>query len=413
MSAVAAAQTERAAQPQLSTLMKEIGPRATGWHAMLVGLSRLPVGDKRTNAAQAVMARIEQACTLPHGTLALPNRDVLCLVNDKTAGTIGPLADLAAQTLEELGIKPGASYIRRFNLERELSSFIALLSGVDTAKAVTPPRPAERHSLLPAELENRLLPKDIAKIEKMFYKANVSNFVRNQTISRLVTDTELEDVCEEIFISIEYLMKFFAHQEITSDVWLFQYFTRTLDARLLYLMGVGAEGEHKKITYNLNLNVATLFSEDFLIYDKAVPPRVRQDQTIEIQAFDLIENANDMPFVRNFLRGRGYRLCVDGVDKDLFMLLDWDALDVDVVKLRWSPDFTSGDADFEHKVGTLASSGRCEIVLCRCSEESAVDWGARVGVKLFQGWYLDGLSKPRNTGQPKPRYKIRLRDMIY
>lgn len=401
--------------PSLSSLMKDIGPKASGWHGLLVGLSRLPVGERRTQLAQTVSADIEAACTRPHGTLTLPNRDVLCLLHDPAGGAIGALTDLVVQTLEAQGLTPGASYVRRFNLERELPQFIALISGVDATKATAaPPRPVlgKGAPTRLAVIENTLMPKDIAKVEKMFYKANVSNFLRNQTICRLASVNEFEEVCEELFISIDYLIKFFAQSQITSDVWLFQYFTRTLDARTLYLMGMGSEGERKKIAYNLNLNVSTLFSEDFLLYDRAVPPRVRQDQTIEIQAFDLVENANEMPFVRGFLRGRGYKLCVDGVDRDLFMLLDWQALDVDVVKLRWSPSFV-GDKALQDKVLAVARAGKPDIVLCRCEEEAAVDWGAAVGVSLFQGWYLDGLNKPRSSDQPRPRYQIRLRDMIY
>lgn len=401
----------------LPGLMKEIGHKSTGWHALLVGLSALPVGERRTQLSQNVANCIEASCTQPHGTLVLPNRDVLALVRDPHGSAIPPLADLVAQTLEAGNLSPSSPYIRRFNLERELSSFIALLSGVDTTKVtpppmrVVPPRTADTKKF---ELENRLQPKDIAKIEKMFYKANVVNFIRNQTSYRLVTVNELEESSDEIFISIDYLIKNLAHQPINADVWLFQYFTRTLDARILYLMGAGNEGERKKVSFSLNLNVATLFTEDFLIYDKAVPPRVRKNQIIEMQAFDLVENANEMPFVRGFLHGRGYRLCVDGVSRELFMLLDWDAMDVEVVKLRWSPEMASGtDPAFERKLVALAKTGRTELILCRCEDEAALDWGACVGITQFQGWYLDGITKPRAANQPTPRYKIRLTDMIY
>lgn len=400
----------------LPSLMKEIGHKSTGWHALLIGLSQLPMGERRTQLSQLAADRIEATCTLPHGTLVLPNRDVLALVRDQAGSAMGPMSDLVTQTLEEQGLKPASQYIRRFNLERELPQFISLISGVDTAKTTAPPRAAMEPRptrILPVELENRLLPKDIAKIEKMFYKANVVNFIRNQTAYRMVSKIELEEYCDEIFISIEYLIKFLAHQEISSDVWLFQYFTRTLDARILYLMGAGNEGERKKIAYSLNLNVATLFTEDFLIYDKAVPHRVRKDQAIEFQAFDLVENATEMPFIRAFLRSRGYRLSVDGVDRDLFMLLDWDAMDVDVVKLRWSPDLAAGDAAFQEKVAAIAKAGRPELVLCRAGDEAAIDWGAKVGIKLFQGWYLDGLTKPHSSDQKRPRYQIRSPDMVY
>ncbi|MBX9634139.1 MAG: hypothetical protein K2X44_04080, partial [Magnetospirillum sp.] len=166
-----------------SALMKEIGHKATGWHALLVVMSRLPVSDKRTALSQDVVGCIEGACTQPHGVLVLPNRDVLALVRDQHGASMQPLGDLVGQTLEAQGITPASTFIRRFNLERELSQFIALVSGVDTTKVASPRishSAATAIAALPvADRGDRILPKDVAKIEKMFYKANVGNFLRN------------------------------------------------------------------------------------------------------------------------------------------------------------------------------------------------------------------------------------------
>jgi hypothetical protein len=396
-----------------SGLIKEIGRKASGWKALLVALSNLPMGEKRTALCGTVSARIASDCNAPHGVLVLPNRDVLALIRDQDGQMVRDLAEQLVSTLKQGDVREASTFVRTFDLEHQLAQFIALVSGVGSEKAAKPERPATVK--LPwAQSERHISPKDIAKIEKMFFKADVVNFIRNQTSYKLATNWEFVECNDEIFVSIEYLTKFFAQSEISSNVWLFQYFTRTLDARILYMMGPGNEGQKKRLGYSLNLNVHTVFSEDFLLYDQAVPLRTRQGQIIEFQAFDVVENSAEMPFVTNFLRGRGYRLCIDGVDRELFMLIDWESLDADVIKLRWSPEM--GDphaAPFETKLARLIGAAKLEVILCRCENETAVDWGRRVGIRHFQGWFLDSLAKPWPSDVPKPRYCIRDPNMVY
>lgn len=405
-----------------SAMMGEIGRKSTGWHAMVVMLSRLPVGDKRTALSTQMVGVLNTHITLPHGTLVLPNRDVLALVRDASGESLAGTIDVAAQALASANLDPHP-LIRRFDLATELSLFIAAVSGVDMGKSqrfstsedekkAAPAAPAA--PVFPWEVEEFLVvPKDIAKIEKTFFKANVVNFIRNQTAYRLVGANELEESHDEVFISIDYLLKFFANKNISNDKWLFQYFTRTLDSRILSALGGSHEGEHKTVAYSVNLNVSSLFSEDFLLYDQALPPRVRRGQIIELQAFDVIENIAELPFLLAFFKGRGYRMCVDGVDAELFDLIDWPNLEVDMVKVQWSPDCAQAGDDFAAKVRGLTKGGKVEVVLCRCEDEAALDWGASVGIPVYQGWYLDGLRKSRDPAQPKPRYKLRDRDLIY
>ncbi|MFN3077420.1 MAG: hypothetical protein ABT940_11160, partial [Alphaproteobacteria bacterium] len=159
--------------------------------------------------------------------------------------------------------------------------------------------------------------------------------------------------------------------------------------------------------YSLNLNIGTILSEDFLTYDQSLPPRVRRQHIIEVSCFDLLENAQNLPFLHWFLKNRGYRLCVDGVSPEQFMIMDWPALEVDMIKLRWTASFADGnDAAFRQKVTEVAATANQELVLCRCDDQTAVDWGADAGISVFQGWYLDGLRKPK-PDQPPARYRLR------
>lgn len=401
----------------LAGFMKEIGQRSAGWHALVVRLSQLPVGTKRTELSTQIVERVEGSMSAPHGTLILPNRDVLALVRDPSGSCLVNASGCANEILEAAGLGQNR-LVREFHLETELSLFIAMVSGVDGTVAQPKPKPmsaapaAGASKLSWSVEEDSIPPKELAKAEKMFFKANIANFLRNQTSYHLVTDFELEESHDEIFISIDYLTKVFANTQVHRDKWLFQYFTRTLDSRLL--ASLGSEGERKEIAYSINLNLSTLFSEAFLIYDRAVPARVRRGQIIEIQAFDLVENAQELAFIRSFLNSRGYRLCIDGLDQHLFMMMDWSQDAADILKFRWSPDLVEQPLPgFAAKAGALSAAGKASLALCRCDDERALDWGKSVGVTSYQGWYLDGLRKPRASDEPKRRYILRDRDLVY
>lgn len=384
-------------------LISEIGQKGVAWHALLVSLSRLPVGEKRQVLSARISKELKQSPTQPQGVLRLPNNDVLALVRDVEGSTLLPLVSIASSVLDEAQVFAGA-LIHEYDLPRDSAQFIAGVTGVSNSSEKTS-MPA--YVPLPwGEIDIGVLPREIAKVEKMFYRANVENFVRNQFAFRLVTDWELDEDHDEIFISVDYL-KYQASAQISDDRWLFQYFTRTLDNRTLKHMGVHNEGQKRGIAYSLNLNIATIISDDFLTYDRLLPTRVRRSHIIEIQAFDFLENAHLMRFVREFLKSRGYRLCIDGVTRETFMLFDWEAMDVDMVKVRWSKDFAaSGSSAFRGLVTAVATVGQPEMVLCWCDDDTAVDWGAAVGIKVFQGWYLDGLRKASVDPQ---RYRLRLR----
>ncbi|MEO5374253.1 MAG: hypothetical protein H7840_08225 [Alphaproteobacteria bacterium] len=389
----------------LTALLGEIGRKATGWRALVVSLSRLPVGEKRTVLSRRLAKEMKDSAFSPQGSLVLPNSDVLALVRDPEGRAMIPLLSIASTVLTEADVH-APPLIHQFDLATQTSQFLAQLSGVNE-KATKPT--AVDHVPLPwKETELGVMPKDIAKVEKMFYRANVENFVRNQFAYRLISDWELDEDHDEVFISIDYL-KQYANEQISADRWLFQYFTRTLDNRLLKVMGGHNEGQKKEVAYSLNLNISSLLSEDFLEYDALLSPRVRKGQIIEVQGFDLVENASMMRFLSGFLHSRGYRLCADGITREMFMVLDWDRMNVDMVKLRWAPDFTSAEnAAFRGKVTGLVAAGSPQLVLCWCGDDAAVDWGIAIGIKVFQGWYLDGLRKV-TPDQPPPRYRLRPR----
>jgi hypothetical protein len=395
-------------QKIVEALLGELGPKAKGWRGLLFEVSTLKDPEKRKEVARTVMEAIDRLSGQSNGTVRLANQNVLRLVRDATGVASAQLVALVAGDLRKRGIEPPAC--KNFDLQTSLLEFSIAVSGVDAGFDLRPKTPQQPLAKLEFGEEAPLIsPKDIARVEQIFFKADVSNFIRNQTAYWLVGGNQFSPYFDELYISVDELSRHLKNAcPVTADRWLFQHLTRTLDVRLLTALGVAHDGERKGMRYSINLNVSSLMGKDFTQYDATLPLRVRQGQTIEIQAFDLLENAKDLPFLKAILAGRGYRICADAVDHHLFTRVDWAALGVDSIKIRWTPNLSKSDVErVGQRIDELGQAERrVEMILCRCDDEAAIDWGAELGIRIFQGWFIDKLKRDKLLAD-KSRYSFK------
>jgi hypothetical protein len=395
-------------QRKVEALLEELGPKAKGWRGLLFEVSHIKNAASRKDIAHNVMEAIDRLSKQPNSCVRLANLDVLRLVRDSTGVATAQLASSVTDDLRNRGIE--LPPCRNFDLQANLLDFSVAVSGVDPNFKLHPKMPAAPLAALEIDDDMpRISPKDIARIEQIFLKADLSNFIRNQTVYWLVKGNQFAPYFDEMFISVDELSRHLKNvYPVAADRWLFQHLTRTLDVRLLSSLGVAHDGERKAASYSLNLNVASLMSKDFTQYDASLPSRVRQGQIIEVQAFDLLENAKDVPFLKAVLARRGYRLCADGVDGQTFIRVNWEELGVDCLKIRWSPRMAQpGSEAVGRRINELGrAEKRIEMILCRCDDEAAIDWGVEKGIRIFQGWFIDKLK--RNPEQAKSsRYEFK------
>jgi EAL domain-containing protein (putative c-di-GMP-specific phosphodiesterase class I) len=147
-------------------------------------------------------------------------------------------------------------------------------------------------------------------------------------------------------------------------------------------------------SYSLNLNVSTLLSPEFLAFDANLRTGARGSIIIEIEKIDIFADLGAYIFARDFVRERGYRLCLDGVTALTLPFIDRERLGVDLIKLFWSPDMID-NPDGERSRELLAAlerTGKTRVILARCDGPAAIDFGQSVGIRLFQGRHLDRIT---------------------
>lgn len=237
-----------------------------------------------------------------------------------------------------------------------------------------------------------LQPAQLAALEETLGRADLSNHVRNQTVCALLEGGGPRRVFDEIYVSTRDLAEaVLPGVDLTADPWLFQSLTRTLDRRILALVGQ----EVPERAFSLNLNVSTLLSPEFRRLDGRLNARLRGRLVIELGKLDVFADMAAFAFAREFARERGYRLCLDGLTHLTLPYVDRERLGFDLVKLRWSPEMAAGHdpALAEEIRGLVAACGHARVILSRCDGKAAIETGRAMGISMFQGRWVERLLK--------------------
>jgi EAL domain-containing protein (putative c-di-GMP-specific phosphodiesterase class I) len=282
-----------------------------------------------------------------------------------------------------------------YDLERQYSEFLAVVQGLYDEEqkrhrrlaAISGPGQSSQPELPP------LSPHRLGELVDAISRADLSNMMRRQAVCTIMPDAPPQPVFRELYISIDELRAIvMPGYNIASDRWLFQHLTHTLDLRMLQLL---MKNDDRVIAsgFSVNLNVATLLSDRFLAFDANLKAATRGTVIFELQTIDIFSDLGAYLFARDFVKERGYRICLDGVTDLTMPFIDRERLGLDMIKIVWNPDMLGSgrEAKRDEFRKLIASFGRARTILCRCDSEEAVTTGQSLGISLFQGRYIDRL----------------------
>lgn len=237
-----------------------------------------------------------------------------------------------------------------------------------------------------------LTPKSLGELTEAIARADLSSMVRRQPVCLVAADGPLKPVFREIYISIADLSAaIMPRYDLTADRWLFQHLTLTLDRRMLALLKRTDEKAAASGAFSINLNVQTLLSPEFLAFDTSLRAGMRGTVVIELQKTDIYADLGAYLFARDFVRERGYRVCLDGVSDLMLPFIDREKLGLDLIKIYWSPDMADENriersSEFRQSV---ERSGKLRIILAHCDSDRSIAFGQSLGITLFQGRGVD------------------------
>ncbi len=154
----------------------------------------------------------------------------------------------------------------------------------------------------------------------------------------------------ELFISIQDLREtILPGVNLVANRWLFQHLTETLDRRVLsMLMKTDAVSISGDISFNVN--VKTLLSNQFQVFDDNLSAARRGAIVIELQKEDIFSDLSSFLFAREFVQAKGYRLCLDGLTMETLSVIDRERLGTDMTKIVWHPNLVDGGDDVQRMI---------------------------------------------------------------
>jgi hypothetical protein len=178
--------------------------------------------------------------------------------------------------------------------------------------------------------------------------------------------------------------------DLTADPWLSQRLAESLDRRLLSCLAKQEVGVPSG-PISVNLRLATLLSPEFLKFDHDFRRQTSTPVIVELQLIDIFAELGAYLFIREFARDRGYLMCIDGLHYLHLPLIDRKRLGADLVKMIWSADLLDvlNEARREELRSAIKRVGVDRVILCRCDNADAIRWGQSLGIRLFQGHYVD------------------------
>lgn len=254
-----------------------------------------------------------------------------------------------------------------------------------------------------------LTPDVLGRVEAALVRADLSNLIRRQFVCGVTPKGVPEPAFSELFISIHDLREtLLPGVNLAGNRWLFQHLTSSLDRRVLAMLS-----KTDQITISgdisFNLNVSTILSPDFLAFDDNITASRRGSMVVELDKTEIFADLGAFLFARNFVQQRGYRICLDGLTYQAMPLLDRERLGADFVKLLWDPEMADGGEEMQESIRAMVKrAGQSRVIMCRCDDREAVDFGQSVGIRFFQGRHVENLIAEDNRRRELLRLKRRI-----
>jgi hypothetical protein len=235
-------------------------------------------------------------------------------------------------------------------------------------------------------------------IEEQLLDADISAAIRKQPVCALLSGN-VRPVFDEIYIRIAHMRHLLKSEiDFFSNRWLFKHLTQVLDERVLMEVR-GMPEQYLETPISLNLNVQTLLSSAFSRFDASIPTTLKVSIVIEVSVVDVFADMTAFLIAREEVQKQGYRVCLDGLTVKGLLHVDREKLGVDLVKVLWNAEAQS---DFKAKENqelqqAVQRCGSKRLILCRCDNKQAVEYGQSLGIALFQGRYVDMLRNPNRV----------------
>lgn len=396
------------AEAKLIELLKDIEVEADAWKVICFHFSRLEEYNKSDNKMKVVLNLVRDISNEFEGVAYLFED---CSLFVLLKGSNSSLAEKMIFQLRYLFMEDPLAYSVEgeenpefaycYDLEEDWENFQDLanlrLQNV-IKKRVKKEKPASALNDADVVL---LTAGKLSGVESDLMHADMSRVLRRQPICAVAGKGmgNVQGVFDEMYVNIAHLQTVLGLKvNLLSNKWLFKYLTEILDERMLAMVQ-RSPSRYLEEPISLNLNVKTLLSRHFMDFDAVIKPAMKVSIVIEVQIADVYTDMTAFLTAMETVQALGYRVCLDGVSESALALIDRKQLGVDLIKLVWNARGVEekGTENYQRIQDAVDRCGKNRIILCRCDNEEAIEFGKSLGISLFQGRYLDRHLNPQST----------------
>lgn len=250
------------------------------------------------------------------------------------------------------------------------------------------------------EVDKVPVPRLLLDAEKEISELRIESAIRKQPVCTIkdLINMQPKPLFHEIYINIPYLQRELQSRfRITGNKWLFYYLTQRLDEKVIDTISVNPEN-YLYMPISLNLNINTVLSKDFHTFCE-IAKDFKSQIVIELSVTDVFSDINAFMRVRELSQARNHKICLDGLNNDTFIHISRRKLGFDLAKLQWNAD-VKGDIESKKENFMLKEAvnecGANRLILCRCDDIHAIEYGHVLGINLFQGRFPDRLLHPES-----------------
>ncbi len=174
--------------------------------------------------------------------------------------------------------------------------------------------------------------------------------------------------------------------DLKAEKWLHSYLQQSLELKLMDAV----QSTHNPIVpalVLLPLSLETLFKESFDIFNFGLKSKGLR-LIVGLSVDDVLANPVLYEQAKGFLKTQHHKILLNSLTADNLPYIDISGMNLDFVKITWSEKLPELINDVKKVIEIVGAN---KVILSGCDTQDTVEWGAKLGIRFFEGDYTDAL----------------------
>jgi hypothetical protein len=250
-------------------------------------------------------------------------------------------------------------------------------------------KPAANDGAALPRIRKPLLPLLITTVEDAIAELTLEDFALMRPVYMQTPKAPEKLIFTDLIVKKDYLRaEVIKKLDFIENDNLFAYFLEFIELKLIIklLHLLRMRGDSSNGGYGLALSFNILKSEEFSMFDTAISDKLKRSMVLSISIGDIYHNVDRFFTLRDTLKEKGYKICLDTISPETFLHIDREFLGVDLIKLDGSQmghnsKYKSIEAEVRQKI---QASGSSRIILTNFEADEIRNTGQELDIILYQ-----------------------------